>query len=259
MWRLALRLSPHDLHAVTYSEVEAGSLTVSRWTLDAAPGRWLQSVEETVYDNPFLLGDYRKVNIVIEPRASMLIPDGIVSQADAVAITEAMLPGDNREYRADYPLGRDAAVGYAFESGLSRFVGRTWGADAQMMSHLTVLARYFMVNVRRGRHAGVLLNVTDNRADVIVVDGGSVRLCNSFTIRNGDEAAYFTLAAISHTGVTEPEIIVSGNSVVRETVLPMLRRFVKVVNPMIFPPQMFKAGREAVTAPFDLIISPLCE
>jgi hypothetical protein len=45
----------------------------------------------------------------------------------------------------------------------------------------------------------------------------------------------------------------------REAIMPELRRYINYVMPVIFPSAMFRAGREAMNAPFELIVLPLCE
>ena len=52
-------------------------------------------------------------------------------------------------------------------------------------------------------------------------------------------------------------ILLSGDRDLREQLNQMLRAYHARVMPVIFPPEMFKAGREAMSAPFDLIVAPL--
>jgi hypothetical protein len=53
--------------------------------------------------------------------------------------------------------------------------------------------------------------------------------------------------------------LVCGDVALREQIMPELRRFVNYVMPVIFPSTMFRAGKEALNAPFELILLPLCE
>ncbi len=43
----------------------------------------------------------------------------------------------------------------------------------------------------------------------------------------------------------------------RKAVTPLLRRYVASVLPAIFPSALYRAGREAMNAPFNIVILPL--
>ena len=58
---------------------------------------------------------------------------------------------------------------------------------------------------------------------------------------------------------TNDELFITGSTTTRETITPILRKHLSFVMPVIFPSEMFKAGKEAMKAPFDLIVIPLCE
>ena len=54
-------------------------------------------------------------------------------------------------------------------------------------------------------------------------------------------------------------LIVSGDADIRDRLLPLLRKYVSYVMPMIFPSDIFKLGRDALNAPFELIAIPLLD
>ena len=86
-------------------------------------------------------------------------------------------------------------------------------------------------------------------------------LANTFSFSDPMDAVYYILACRNRIGLDphNDELLLSGDASVREKILPMLRTYLARVMPMIFPPQMFKSGKDAMIAPFDLIVTPICE
>ena len=55
------------------------------------------------------------------------------------------------------------------------------------------------------------------------------------------------------------ELHIMGDKEQKKALLPELRKYVKTVIQTIFPAQLLKLGKNAMIAPFDLIVIPLCE
>ncbi len=260
MSTLAVRFSPSRLDVMVYSDMAPNSLVSRSMAIDPGPGSWLSAVEDAVYENPLLPAEFRRTVLIVEPEAAMLLPGEAAAEADAVKILQSTLGGDDREWRVDTPVGRNAAIGYGFPTGLMGFIRRTWGPDSALWCNLTVLSRYFIMNVQRGKPSRLFVNLREGQLDVIAVEHGSIRLANTFDYRTPDDAVYYALACKAQSGLPEhSDILISGPTAVRDQVMPLLRRFIPQVMPVIFPPRMFRAGREAVDLPFDLIVSSLCE
>ena len=86
-------------------------------------------------------------------------------------------------------------------------------------------------------------------------------MANTFHFKNPDDAVYYLLACRKNLGLDpyNDDLSLAGDQSIREKLMPMLRSFIARVIPVIFPPQMFKAGKDAMLAPFDLIVTPLCD
>lgn len=81
------------------------------------------------------------------------------------------------------------------------------------------------------------------------------------TIASADDALYYLMAAL-HTCDLSPadvEIMLCGDNALRQKLTPMLRKFVGYVMPVVIPSAIFRAGKDALEAPFPLMLIPLCE
>ncbi len=258
MWTLAMRLSAAAVDFAVFSDMEDNSLLYRRFTPAQGTPSVLRAIEDIIYENPLVLSPFRRTYISIVPDASMLLPSAL---PDAPATLAAALPGDDREWAVDGAASRNASVGYCMPRGCMGFISRTFSHDAVVRPHLGYLASYFTTRTQRGRHCRMLANLHADGLDIVAVRGNELIKAVTFTTRSAMDAAYYILACRGELKFddNDSEIIIAGDATMRAEVMPIVRRFASSVIPVIFPPRMFRAGRDATVMPFDLTVAPLCE
>lgn len=82
-----------------------------------------------------------------------------------------------------------------------------------------------------------------------------------FAFREPIDAIYYIMACrdMLKLDAQDNELLIAGDNSLRDAITPTLREYLAYVMPVIFPSSMFKAGKDAMKAPFDLIVLPLCE
>lgn len=260
MWNLLLRLSRESLHVVMYSIVEDNSLVYRRFDLDATVGSWIGAIQNVIYDNPALLSDFRRVYCVVETREYVVVPSQCELDEARNLLFSTAFPSSRQEMAVDDTGTLTGTVLVGVESGLRGFINRTF-QRVTIVSHIASLCRYSALNANNGNKVKMIANLRRDTMDVVVTDGRRLLLANTFAFSNVDDAAYYLIASLRRLGLDDrnDDLLLSGDTDVREALLPILRNFVARVMPVIFPPQMFKAGKDAMNAPFDLIIQPICE
>lgn len=261
IWNLMLRLSHDALHVVIYSIVEDNSLIYRRFDLaPSASQSWIGAVSDVIYDNPALLSDFRRVFCVVESRDYAVVPSVCGSDDDRRLLFDAAFPGGSLEMTVDETGTRNATVLLGIEPELRGFINRTF-QRVTIVSHIASLCRYASLRAGQGNKSRMIANIRPESLDVIVTDSGSLLLANTFSYSTADDAVYYLLAVRKSLGLDAraDELMLAGDQQTRETLTPRLRTFISRVMPMIFPPEMFRAGKDAMLAPFDLIITPLCE
>lgn len=259
-WRLAMQFGPGAIDVVAYSPMEDNSLLHRRILLDTAASSPLKALEGAVYDNPLLLSDFGHIHCLVDSPEVMVAPrEAAGLDADRlVTLMAAAVPGfDGVAMANDLPAANAAIV-----MGLNR---DTWGFltrtffNADIQHHLTPLCRYFLNVSRRANSPRVYANLRTHSLDVVAVDRDRLLMANTFRFDATDDAAYYILASRRQLGLDSAEMFLTGDASVRELVAPVLRRFISAVMPVIFPSAMFRAGKDALGAPFELIVLPLCE
>ncbi len=259
LWRLYMRLGHKRLDAMLYNVATDNTLVYRSYTLDNPAGK-LKALEEVVYDNPTLLSDFQRIEIVVETQEFMLMPEELTDSETMRQVFNTQIPGiEGKELLTSSLHGVNAVIAWAIDPETLRFLRRTFN-NPKLHHHLAPLCRYFHDNSRIGNAGKMYAHLRDGWVDIIVFGRDTMRLANSYTIHDPMDAVYYITATRNalELNLSSDELLLAGDSKTREAITPVLREYLAYVMPAIFPSVMYKAGKEALKAPFDLITMPLC-
>lgn len=267
MWHLLLELRPGELSAVACPLYDGDRLMLERIPLGmTADGpaalsahASLKQIEDAVYDHPELLLDYRRVTVLIDTERFLAIPDAIAPSSElfAAVFGQAFPSAGRRELLVSPVGGMKLNIAYDVDADILGFLRRTFH-NATIRHVLAPLCIYFRQKYPGGGRGKTLVNFDGSRMDMLVLGPVAPLVLNSFRFRDPMDAAYYILAVRQQLALADTdEIMIGGDRAMRAAVTPVLRRFVRYVMPAIFPTVMFRAGRDALSAPFPLILSPL--
>ena len=264
LWRLALQLDTDALRAGVWSTVEDSSLLHFTLPLDPTlPAS--KALEEAVYAAPVLLSDFGGIDVVVRTHSFMPAPQGLDDDLRRRLLEYACMADDTAELVCDDVQGAGCDILWALESDTSRFIARTF-RNPPVQCHLAPLLRYFCRRSMLGNsgklYAHFHTGATVREVDIIVFGSdGRLAMASTHECGSDDDALYFILASAREAGLDlhSDEILLCGSASARDALMPQLRRYAASVMPVIFPSAAFRAGREALNAPFPLVILPLCE
>ncbi len=250
------------LTAVAHSTVEDSTLMCIHPEIDREASAPLKAVEDAVYANPLLLTNFGRTDVVFRSGDFAVVPSGLADDATGLDLSR-----QDREILRDSIPSLGVDVVWSAESASLNFFRRTFH-NARLHHHLSPLLRYFSRQTDLGNSGKMYVHFNgDSTTGVEEVDvavfgtGGRLMFANTFVCRAVDDAVFYILSAASLSGfdLSADRMFVCGRASSRDEAMTSLRRFANYVMPVIFPSAMLKAGREAVNAPFPLIILPLCE
>lgn len=267
LYTMLIRVSAMGVDVVIYSPMVDNSLIYRSFTRPEADSCGVGDdsghslLEDVVYDNPLMLSDFRSVTILTDTPRWVLFPLEL-AETDPMAprrVFSALSSSPDVEGECADTSMYNAAIIYATDPQLARFVRRTF-PTARIKPHILPLLRYFASRPGRGNSPRMLVNLRPGQADIITAAGNRLIQAVTATFSATADLIYRILAMVRDSGLdpNNDEILISGSQSIREEISPMLRTYHSRVMPVIFPPEMFRSGRDAVNAPFDLIISPLC-
>ena len=260
LWRLALRISDSKVHIVLFCTIEDNSLIYREINLDPAAQSLQKAIEEVIYDNPLLLSDFERIDCIMESDKFTIIPSEINDSDLQTKIFSETFTSFEGEIISNPLKELNATILMGVQKELANFLRRTFN-NPQILLHLTPLCAYFNRKSRLGNTGKMYAYIHNNHLDLLAFGKESLRLANTFSFRDPMDCIYYILACrdLLRLDSGSDEMLIAGDNSVRETITPILREYLAYVMPVIFPSAMFKAGKDALNAPFDLIVLPLCE
>ncbi len=255
---LLMRVGRESLDVAVYSVVSDNSFIHRSFPLVSATRRPMGMLEDAIYDNPLLLADFRRSYCIVESQRSLTVPAEI---PDPASLLTRQWPDFDGEVRVSANGTSNTTFVWGIDTALAGFLRRTFPATLQTDCHLAPLTRYFAARPGRGNSVRAIANLREGSMDMLVLRGPHLLMANTFVFDKTLDALYYIMAARDSLGLDPQvdEMLLAGHQPLREELSPLLRKYIARVMPVIFPPQMFKAGMEALSAPFDLIVTPLCE
>lgn len=259
LWRLGIELTPQMLHIVRSSTVEDSSLR--RTSIPLSGDDYLKALEEAVYATPDLLADYGRTYIVVRTDAFTVIPRDADDDFTRLCVDAACLVDDEVPSETVVDDAELAKIAWTLPADLAGFLARTF-RNAPFQCHMTPLLRFFSRRTAMGNSAKLFAHIEGGYLDIVAFrPGGRLNLAVTHAIETDTDALYFIMACAKEAGMDlrTDEILLCGDPDRRLSLMPLIGRYAARVMPIIFPSAALRSGREAIKAPFPLIILPLCE
>lgn len=257
-YHLGLQLEPEQLRVLVTPVEGDGGLHQFSLPLDPTTDR-AKALEDAVYATPMLLGDYASIGVTVVTDNFIPVPAGLAQQGAQVC---GMLDEDMGEMLITDTVTPDIEIAWTIERKVFNFIERTF-RNCPVECSVTPLVRFLKSKAERGNTAKVFVHFHDRNprmADIAVFSADAhLLLLTTKACRTEADAVFFILGAMESAGLsrTDDEVQICGDSAARDAILPLLRKYVRYAVPLIFPSEAFRMGREALAAPFPLIVSNL--
>ena len=108
--------------------------------MEKMPG-FNENVEDAIYDTPELLGEYKRVRVVIHSRHFVLLPLDVEDDDCGMLLRQAFL-ADDGDAAVCQTAENGVKIAYLMPRGLMAFLGRTFNYP-MICHHLVPLCGYF--------------------------------------------------------------------------------------------------------------------
>lgn len=249
LWRLLLQIGPKSLTALLLGPPSAERTVMAH--AEPLADTSLKALENAIYDNPLLLGDFASVQLLVDSSEFMLCPEGLDAVHEQMAM--AMLPDSERPARViDSPMPGGKVL-TLLSTDKMNFLQRTF-PDATLADAISPVAcwlAYF--NQQRGDRAHLYALCEPNRTQVIRFDNlGELQFANTFTADSAADCAYYILAA---SGTERLPVSVGGFPDLRNAVTDILRQAEpdSTVLPLTLPQNLLDMRRLAPEVPDSML------
>lgn len=256
---MQLSLGAKTIDYILYTDVQDNSLIMGSIDLDSSAETYLKSLENTIYDNPLLLDDYKQVRVVLGSQRFMVLP-GQYDEFEAQEAFELAYPDSDGEMAMCSLVRCGVNIAFEVPKGVMGFLQRTFSTPP-VFHHLHPLCEHYHHLNEGSEISRMFLNFTPGHMDMVIYQSGNIVLANSYDYRSPQDAAYYALHAwdsIALDRLTD-EVQLTGSKAERDAIAPILREYIGYVMPAIYPAAALRLGQNAMKAPFDLIMLALCE
>lgn len=254
-WELLVSIGDKRVDYILYTPSVTGSLVVGG--VDCVDDS-LQALEDAIYDTPELLGEYKRVRVLVQSQRFVILP-GDTADDDSIRLLSEAFPGDNGDTALCALSQCGVKIAYLMPQGMSAFIGRTFSYP-EVSHRLLPLCEHCAQQQSGIEVSRMCLNFQQDRMDVIVCRGNALQLANIFMFNNARDAVYFAMAAWRACGLNQlnDELLLMGERETCAELTPVLREYVKSVMPAEFPAEAMRLGRNAMQVPLELILLALC-
>lgn len=260
LWTLMLAVGERRLQFILFTPAQENSLIAREIPLRPATS-WIAALENAVYDNPVLLDDYGRVDIVAAAPHFVVVPPAVAQDEEqAEQVFTTMYPADDCDVLSCSLPQCGVAVTYGLPRGMYSFLQRTF-STAPVVHHLYPLCEHFKRLNDGSGISRMFINLHQDYMDMVVYRKGDMLLANSFPLRNATDAAFLALHTWNSFDLDPltDEIQLTGDKQLKDEMAPLLRKYVRYVMPAIYPAAAMRLGDQALTAPLDLILLATCE
>ena len=261
-WTLALRINEKGLEFTIHNAQIDKSLMFGALPFSDTANGYASNLENTVYDNSFLLQPFGKTIVVADSDRFLLLPDEMTGCDDNeyYRYYNCIYPDDNRNLMSDHIKDAGLSIVYGINRDVDSFLRRTF-YNPPTVHCLTPLIAYFKRNDAYSGRNRMFVYITDSQAEIITLKSGRVAFANVFPFKCADDAFYYIVNAWSHCEMShnDDDMIIVGDSGIKQLLTPRLREAAHNVSQMILPADILRLGDNVMSAPFDLIISQICE
>lgn len=261
LWYAAIKISSSEVHYELFNNLEDNSLIYKSINLTADNGTHLSCVENVIYDNPILLQDFGRVRVIIDTTKFMLVPTELVAEDSKDMLFAKVFPDYEGEVMVNEIKGSNASILFGVDKGLVSFLKRTF-QNLMILHHLTPLCEYFHAKNKGGEEINrAYITVYGDKVDITICANSSLLFANSYTIKGSGDAVFYILNIWKQLGLDamRDELHICGDTHLRDELMPVLREYITYVLPVVFPPAIFKYGKDIMKVPFNMILLPLCE
>lgn len=260
LWRMALLVSDKSLDVALYPPVVREQMLWRHFGLDDKDASHMRGLEDAIYDNPLLLSDFKSVSCILNYPTQVFPRDMDPDQVREIYV-QCAAPEISVDDVQLYECGADnAVIAMGVDQDTKAFLSRTY-YNARFYCRMAEMVRYLIGLCRHSEGISVMIPLGHDELTIVITDGAKLLMANTFAYKQDVDAAYYILASLQCLNLDLQQVKVSVGSIGHDTssIMQILQRYVTNVGPMPFPSLRFRATKELMKAPLDLLIRPICE
>ncbi|MDO5571030.1 MAG: DUF3822 family protein [Bacteroidales bacterium] len=258
-YTLSIRLMPDGFSFSIHNLLQDNSFCYSKTDVPANSS-YLSVLSERVLSEENLLLPFKKVEVIVVSERFTFMPAQFFDESKKSAVYNFTLSSRDEEILSNNISHFNMVNIFGVDSEIYSFLNRTF-CSPKYYHHLSILSEYFTLKSKFGNNDKMYVQIREHRLDIVCVRKGKLLLANSYHYNHVNDIAYFILntwAQINFDAQND-QLNITGERDVLEQTTAILKPYVALIAPVVFPAQIFSVGKEIINAPFDLIaLQVLC-
>ena len=223
---------------------------------------YVSALKECFFANECLSWSYKQLNVVSFSSHYLLVPTHLLPPDEPTRqawMRKAFVQPE--EVCLSQPLADNrATLLYDCEEALRAFCLRSF-QNPQFTHYLVPLLAYWRKQSSQFLFRCMYVWVEGERMDVVCYEQDRLLLANTFAISQPEEILYYLLGVWRQTGFNAQvdALRLHASPALRMTLLEQARRYLRNVQGISLPAELYLLGEDAVKAPLDLIAFLVCE
>lgn len=249
LWRCVLQIGQTRLYAALVPPAPGEPPVWRSITLSADATSRLKAIEDAVYDNPLLLCDFRRIDVITDSERIAILPQCATPAdddqlIDMIGICTGSEPSEQPALCERVEIG-GATFTYTIDSQLEAFLRRTF-FGVHIHHPLAITAAE---TTALARNSTVMTVVADTPGIITVAAArdGNLLMANQFAYTHPIDAAYYVMASRATLALTPDSgtLRLCGTHHNLPNIAEALTPYVKNIERAVTPPRLCLLGKEA--------------
>lgn len=265
LWKLVLLVADSHMDVGLFPPVTRQEIIWRTFRFDANTPSRLRAIEDIIYDNPLLFSDFKRVDCIIDNVPETPIPTALSADEAAECYrlqtaTEAIVAPDAFSIELYPTPDPSTQIALYQDPVLKSFFTRTF-YNIRFDSRLSSLCRYISAAAPQLRDAtATYAIIRDRRLTLITFSDSKLLTANNFRFSKPIDALYYILASADRLQLDMQTVPLYVAALPPDNELTdILTHYIPTTQPLPFPMLRYRASKETLQAPLELITRPLCE
>ncbi len=254
---MALSIASRSIDLAIFPIDGNGPLISRHIALDADS---LSALEDTVYSNPLLLSDFGKTDVLVDTMRFMVVPDHVASSSDMQSLLiDSFWPGESLDAMDERISATPYTLLAAVDRKLLTFIRRTFSLSS-VKHRICPFLNFCVSDSKTTEGAKMYVNLHADTTDIAYLKNGELLKANTFATLAISDTMYYVMLMASTQGFDygSDELVLCGDSGVREELMPMLRKYFRYVMPEMAISTRYGSQAIDMQVPFELLcLSPI--
>lgn len=250
---LTLRIQPAGF-MFSLTEPEVGKNYCLRGTtFDQGKESLLDNIKKIIFDLNFLTQQYAETNVIFVSQNYTFVPSEMYEPKQKSQLYNFTALTDSGFVLADESPRYGLHTLYEVDEEVYEFLARSLFSP-RFYHHTTPLIHLFEGKARTtGLHAKLYVNIHDNMFDILCFSGGRLLQGQTYEDLTASEKSYYILKMWESLGLDQltDQLLIAGN--MEDEVLDVLREYIKNIERLSAPSEIYLWHKDAQKAPLDLI------